>query len=60
VDVVAGEYDERLRNHPLLKYSLNNENMIVTPHIGGYTRESTVKTEVFLASRLVTYITKLG
>lgn len=53
LDVLAGELDMRLQYHPLLEYALNNNNLIITPHIGGCTYESTRKTELFLAEKLL-------
>lgn len=46
-DVLYGEPD--IDNHPLIAYALNNENVIITPHIGGNTIESIEKTENFIA-----------
>jgi len=30
--------------------------VVITPHIGGYTKESVEKTEYFVASKLMSYI----
>lgn len=50
-DVLFGE--PKTKNHPLVEYAANNENVIITPHIGGYTYESVDKTELFIAKKLV-------
>ena len=52
LDVLQGEPNIG-ENHCLVEYARNHDNLLVTPHIGGNTRESFVKTEVFLAERLV-------
>jgi D-3-phosphoglycerate dehydrogenase len=53
VDVVADSYGPDLSASPLIRYAARHDNLIVTPHIGGYTFESLAKTEVFLAEKLV-------
>ena len=53
LDVIADEHRGTGRRHPLIEYARNNSNLVLTPHIGGYTRESLHKTEFFLAQRLV-------
>ncbi len=42
LDVIDGEWLEKkkLSKHPLIKYSKNNDNLIITAHIGGSTYES--------------------
>ena len=39
--------------HPLVAYARGRDDVIITPHIGGCTRESMEKTELHLAQRLV-------
>ncbi|MBL76616.1 MAG: hypothetical protein CL763_06815 [Chloroflexi bacterium] len=52
VDVLENEYS--LNSSPLLQYSMKNENVIITPHIGGCTHESMAATEVFIANKFKT------
>jgi len=40
LDVIDGEWDPALQNHPLIQYSNRRDNLIITPHIGGVTFES--------------------
>jgi D-3-phosphoglycerate dehydrogenase len=40
LDVICGEWLEDLSDHPLVKYSKNHDNLIITPHVGGVTYES--------------------
>lgn len=39
-DVIEGEWQENLLEHPMIKYSREHDNLIITPHIGGVTYES--------------------
>jgi D-3-phosphoglycerate dehydrogenase len=48
------------KTHRLISYSLNNKNLIITPHIGGATVDSMRKTEVFLAKKIVQSICNGG
>lgn len=50
VDVVADEYKQ---TRLLADYSKSNPNLIVTPHIAGFTRESVAKTEAMLVKKLM-------
>jgi D-3-phosphoglycerate dehydrogenase len=52
VDVLCGERSAGMAEHPLIVYSREHTNLLVTPHIGGCTAESMEKTENFLAQRL--------
>ncbi len=49
-DVLFGEPE--IEKNPLVTYSKTNNNLIITPHIGGYTYESVAKTERFIAKKL--------
>ena len=39
LDVIDGEWlnNEERKNHPLIKYSKQNSNLLIVPHIGGST-----------------------
>jgi D-3-phosphoglycerate dehydrogenase len=52
LDVVADSY-RAAWSSPLQVYAATHDNLIVTPHIGGFTVESLEKTEIFLAERLL-------
>ena len=56
LDVLCDEDTNGMMSRPLVEYARNNPRLIVTPHIGGCTRESMEKTERFLAGRLVAKI----
>lgn len=50
-DVLWGEPD--IENHPLIAHAQLNNNVIITPHIGGNTYESIEKTERFVLNKLI-------
>jgi D-3-phosphoglycerate dehydrogenase len=53
VDVLEGErHATQRRRSPLLAYAKQHRNVLITPHLGGATRESMERTEVFMAEKL--------
>ncbi len=52
LDVLGGETAEGMSTHPLVAYAREHTNLLITPHLGGCTGESMMKTELFLAERL--------
>ncbi|MDX1964647.1 MAG: NAD(P)-dependent oxidoreductase [Pirellulales bacterium] len=52
VDVLRDERSTGMAAHPLIQYAQTHDNLLITPHIGGNTRESLHKTEDFLAEKL--------
>ena len=53
VDVLQNEHDQKLLfESPIIKYAQKNNNLIITPHIGGCTLDSMHKTEIFMAKKL--------
>ncbi len=52
LDVLAGEPVSVGPAHPLVRYAATRNNLILTPHIGGYTWESLARTEIHLADVL--------
>ncbi|MFD0962607.1 NAD(P)-dependent oxidoreductase [Pseudofulvibacter geojedonensis] len=55
-DVLYGE--PNISEHPLIEYAKNNNNVIITPHIGGNTYESIEKTESFVVDKILDIIKK--
>lgn len=51
LDVLSGE--PKNINKEILQYAKSNENLIITPHIGGNTMESFEKTERFVAKKIL-------
>jgi D-3-phosphoglycerate dehydrogenase len=56
LDVVSEERAPRIGDHPLIVYARENDNLIITPHVGGCTEESMAKTECYLAERLLSFV----
>jgi D-3-phosphoglycerate dehydrogenase len=52
LDVLSQEHSILGAVHPLVEYARTHDNLILTPHIGGCTKESLQKTEEFMVSRL--------
>jgi D-3-phosphoglycerate dehydrogenase / 2-oxoglutarate reductase len=48
LDVIEDEHSTKGRFHPLVEYASNNDNLLITPHIGGATFESVEKTDLFI------------
>ena len=53
-DVLTGENDfgGDCSGHPLVRYAQKHRNILITPHIGGMTREARTATDIFIATRL--------
>ena len=56
LDVLSGENSGGMQHHPLVQYARTHPNLLITPHIGGCTVESTEKTEIFLAEQVVAFV----
>jgi D-3-phosphoglycerate dehydrogenase len=52
LDVLCDEQPTGVACDPLVAYARSNDNLLITPHIGGCTTESVEKTEMFLAKKL--------
>ena len=53
LDVLEREHEIRIDSHPLIKYASENNNLIITPHIGGATFESVEKTDLFILKKFL-------
>lgn len=56
LDVIFGEWDDNIYDHPLIAYARTHENLVISPHIAGATIESIIGARVFLADKLAEYI----
>ncbi len=56
LDVLADERSGGMAGRPLVEYARTHDNLIITPHIGGATRESMANTEIFMAGRLAEFL----
>jgi len=45
-------------DHPLIAYARNSDNLIITPHMGGYTQEAITRTRAFVVKLLCQRILK--
>ena len=53
LDVIHSEQDVRLGEiSSIIEFAKENDNLILTPHIGGATKDSMHKTEIFMAEKL--------
>ena len=55
LDVIAGDSTWNMlpNNHPLIVYANQNNNLLVTPHMGGYGKVSITKTRDFIVDKLL-------
>ena len=53
-DVLDGElaFGKTGVTHPLINYAKKHDNIIITPHIGGATREAWAAVDVFIARKV--------
>lgn len=51
LDVLVNEHSIGKKDHPIIEYSKNNSNLIITPHISGSTYESVEKTDLFIIKK---------
>ena len=56
LDVIDGEWDQNIYDHPLIEYSRNHDNLVISPHIAGATIESIIGSREFLGKKLADYI----
>ena len=46
------------KKDPLLNYAKKNSNVLITPHIGGFTEESVKKTDLFILRKFNDFLLK--
>jgi len=58
LDVIDGEWltKKELYEHPLVKYSRINDNLLLSPHIGGATEESIYGARLFMAKKIASFL----
>ena len=62
LDVLAEETaggKDWLERSPLLDYARRHDNLVLTPHIGGATRDAMAETEIFMAKKLRAFVASL-
>ena len=58
LDIIDGEWNKNISSHPLIKYARENENLLITPHIGGATKESIEGARDFIAKKIADYMSE--
>ncbi len=57
LDLIENEvFAEKRINNPLIKYAKKNNNLLITPHLGGFTHESVKNTDLFILKKFEKYI----
>lgn len=56
LDVIHGEWDKVLYNHPLIRYARTHDNLLIVPHLGGVTYESQSGMLRFTCEKLVKWM----
>ena len=51
IDVMENEHSIKKCGHELINYANKNDNLLITPHIGGATYESVEKTDLFILKK---------
>ena len=61
LDVIDGEWllKKNRAKHPLIEYAKKNDNLLITPHIGGATKESIQNARIFMAKKIVTFLKEM-
>ena len=60
LDVIQGEWEPNLYNHPLIRYARTHNNLVISPHLGGVTHESQKMALDFMIGRLVQFLKDSG
>tara|TARA_E500000178_G_scaffold352047_1_gene414567 strand:- start:10121 stop:11068 length:948 start_codon:yes stop_codon:yes gene_type:complete len=58
LDVIDGEWlsQKKRSEHKLIKYARNNNNLLITPHVGGSTKESIQNARIFMARKVAKFL----
>lgn len=54
-DVLSGEQGKNKFNNKVISYAKKNENVLITPHIGGACKEAMRKTEYFIVQKIIDF-----
>ncbi len=58
VDLIEKENSfYKKKSDPLINYAKKNKNLLITPHIGGFTEESVKKTDIFIFEKFKSLLT---
>ena len=56
LDLIDGEWMDDIAGHPLVKYAGQQDNLVITPHIGGNTYESIYGARIFMAHKIADFL----
>jgi len=56
IDVIDGEWNDDLKEHPLIRYACAHDNLVITPHVGGVTYEAQIMTVEHMVKKLKAYL----
>ena len=56
--MISGEWSPHLKDHPLIQYAREHENLLISPHVGGVTYEAQIMAYTHTARKLVEYFSK--
>jgi D-3-phosphoglycerate dehydrogenase len=56
LDVIHGEWDENLVDHPLIRYARDHQNLVISPHTGGVTYEAQEMAMRWTAEKLARHL----
>jgi D-3-phosphoglycerate dehydrogenase len=59
LDVIDGEWQPDLTQHPLIRYARENQNLVISPHIGGVTVEAQAMTLEHTVEKLKRFLESL-
>jgi D-3-phosphoglycerate dehydrogenase len=60
LDVIDGEWRHDLADHPLISYARQHSNLLISPHVGGVTRESQSMAYRRIIEKLAEYLADGG
>ena len=60
LDVIHGEWSDKLRDHPLIRYAREHDNLVISPHTGGVTYEGQAITLRYTAEKLRDFLLATG
>ena len=59
IDVINGEWELDIAQHPLIRYAREHQNLVISPHIGGVTVEAQAMTQAHTLNKLKIYLQSL-
>jgi D-3-phosphoglycerate dehydrogenase / 2-oxoglutarate reductase len=60
LDVIDGEWNTDMENHPMIAYARTHDTVVISPHLGGVTVESQAMAGEYMLKKLRAHLEKLG